>query len=338
MNEVSSRRARIGRGFTLIELLVVIAIIALLIGLLLPSVQASREAARRAQCANNQKQLGLALHNYLSVHNTFPPFSVLPRTRTAQPWSALARLLPFIEQTALANLINFDTDFEFPMKPTVASTRVAAFMCPSETQDRSRPTATLTYYPSNQAFFCGSWFQYDPASDTAGDGAFLPNRAMRATDFADGMSYTLAVSEGKAFQDNIYDSRVPAALGAPIPATPAELAPFLPAGVYDHNGHTEWVEGDIRETGLTTTFPPNFKVPFMQAGRTLDVDFTSMRDGASTSLPTYAAVTARSYHPGGVNILMMDGSGRFARDSTNSAVWRALGTRAGGEDVRSDSY
>ena len=104
-------RAR--RAFTLIELLVVIAIIAVLIGLLLPAVQAAREAARRAQCTNNQKQVGLALHNYHSTHNTFPPFSVLPRTRTAQPWSALARLLPFIEQANLANLINFDTDFEF---------------------------------------------------------------------------------------------------------------------------------------------------------------------------------------------------------------------------------
>src|SRR5687768_517864 len=96
------------RGFTLIELLVVIAIIAILIALLLPAVQQAREAARRTQCKNNMKQVGLALHNYLSAISTFPPVSVLPSGRTFEPYSGHVRLLGYLEQTSLANLIDWN--------------------------------------------------------------------------------------------------------------------------------------------------------------------------------------------------------------------------------------
>ena len=338
MNRHAMFKARVdaSRGFTLIELLVVIAIIAVLIALLIPAVQAAREAARRAQCQNNLKQIGLALHNYLSTHQTFAPISIMPRTRTSQPWSGHARLLPYLEQGNLANLINWDSDFEFPSKPTVAAIRVATLMCPSEINDRSRPTPTLTYYPLNYVFNEGTWFVYDPASDRESDGAFSPNRAFKPADISDGLTQTLGVSECKAFQPNLWDTRVPATLGVLPPATPAALAAYLTGGTFDSNGHTEWVEGDVHESGFTTTFPPNFQIPYSYGGKSYDIDFTSMRDGESITLPTYAAVLARSFHPSSVNAMFMDGSVRVVRNTVALPVWRALGTRAGGETVGSD--
>ena len=87
----------------------------------------------------------------------------------------------------------------------------------------------------------------------------------------------------------------------------------------------------IHQTGFTTTFPPNTLVPFEVAGQVVDVDFNSMREGKSATIPTYAAVTSRSYHSGGVNVMLMDGSVRFLGNNISQATWRALGSRAGGE-------
>ena len=326
------------RGFTLIELLVVIAIIAVLIALLLPAVQAAREAARRSQCLNNLKQIGLALHNYLSVNNAFPPAAVMPRGRTSQPWSAHARILPFLEQGNLFNMVNFQSENEFTNVPTLAGVRVSAYLCPSEINDHARPTATLTYYPTNYGFVQGSWFVYDPASDTAGDGAFGPNRSYSPAAYTDGMSNTLGVTENKAFQPNVWDTKMPATVGVLPPTTPADLTTYMSSGNFDQNGHTEWVEGDIHETGITTAMTPNKQVSYTNNGMTFGVDMTSMRDGESITLPTYAAVTARSFHPGGVNSLMVDGSVRFLKDTIALNIWRGLGTRASGEVLSADSY
>ncbi|REJ88941.1 MAG: DUF1559 domain-containing protein [Planctomycetota bacterium] len=320
------------RAFTLIELLVVIAIIGVLIALLLPAVQQAREAARQTQCKNNMKQIGLALHNYLDTFTRFPPVSVIPAGRTYEPWSAQARLLPYIEQASLFNQIDWSASPEFTGSPLVTQARIPIYLCPSEPQDRPRPTAVLTHYPLNYSFNEGTWFIYDPVSFAIGDGAFAVNSSFDTADFVDGMSNTLGAAENKAYQPNLWDTSTPSTLGVAPPNTPGELAAYF-GGTFDLNGHTEWVEGDVHECGFTTTFTPNMVVPYTTGGQTYDIDVTSMRDGESITLPTYAAVTARSYHVGTVNVLLMDGSVRGVGNSIDLNVWRALGTRAGREVV-----
>jgi prepilin-type N-terminal cleavage/methylation domain-containing protein/prepilin-type processing-associated H-X9-DG protein len=318
------------RGFTLIELLVVIGIIGLLIALLLPAIQAAREAARRIQCSNNLKQVGVALHNYQTTVGRFPPITLLPIGQTFQPWSAHARLLPYLEEAGLAELIDYKKSPEFTGNPIAAKTRVSTYMCPNEINDRQRETPSLTYYPLNYVFNQGTWFIYDPTTGEVGDGPFMPNKAFRAAEIKDGLSRTMAASEAKAYQPNIWDTMLPSGKNVSPPNTPTELQPYF-GGTFDSNGHTEWVEGDVHETGFTTTFTPNMDVPYADHGITYSIDLTSVRDGESVTAPTYAAVTARSYHDGLVNTLFLDGSVRVVVDGIDPVVWRAIGTRAGGE-------
>lgn len=161
---------------------------------------------------------------------------------------------------------------------------------------------------------------------------FVVNRPTRVADLTDGLSTTLGMAEVKAFTPYWRDGGRPGAAVAPVPDTPADLAAYFTAGEFKaDSGHTEWVDARVHQTGFTTTFPPNTKVPYQAGGVTYDVDFNSHREGRSSTMPTFAVVTSRSYHPGGVNTLLMDGSVRFASDRVAQAVWRALGTRAGGE-------
>ena len=132
-------------AFTLVELLVVIAIIGTLVGLLLPAVQAARESARRSQCSNNIKQVSLALLNYESAKKNYPPFCILPRTSTFDPFSAQVRLLPYLEQGNVANLIDLSGQVPFTAHPEVAKIRIPQFMCPSEVKDTQRVTPTLIH-------------------------------------------------------------------------------------------------------------------------------------------------------------------------------------------------
>lgn len=213
---------------------------------------------------------------------------------------------------------------------TVTQTRIPIALCPSEVNDTPRPDGALTHYPLNYGANAGTWFLYNPINGQTGDGAFGVNQKMRPADFTDGLSNTIAMAEVKAYTPYLRDGGTPSAIGTAAPADPNAVAPF--GGDFKTNsGHTEWVDARVHQTGFTTTFPPNTKVPFTSGGTTYDVDFNSSREGRTTNLPTYAAVTARSFHTGGVNVVLVDGSVRFIRNSIDAVSWRALGTRSGGE-------
>lgn len=317
------------KAFTLVELLVVIAIIGILVGLLLPAVQAAREAARRMSCQNNLKQSGLALHNHESARRSFPPLGHYSEFGSSVYWSLHTRLLPYCEQSNLQNLIDFSRPIS--QQPAVAKIRVPYLICPSEPNDRERPDGpTFTHYPLNYAANAGDWHIYQPPQDR-GSGVFLLNRWLKIAEVVDGTSNTLGISEVKAFTPYLRDGGNPSSTTA-RPETPPEIAAF--GGEFkSDSGHTEWVDARVHQTGFTTTFSPNTQVPYVVDGKTFDIDFNSTREGRSATLPTYAVVTSRSHHQGGVNSLKMDGSVHFISNAIDKLVWQALGTRAGGEVV-----
>ena len=320
-------RSKIQRsGFTLIELLVVIAILSTLIALLLPAVQSARGAAARIQCTNNLKQWGLALHNHETVLGHLPTQGDVPIGRTGDPWSVQTQLLPYLEQSNLGDLINFTQSSD---GQAMAVNKVGFLMCPSEINDHAQANPTSPY-PLNYLVNTGTWFVYDPVTGMSGDGVFGINRKTRFSEIPDGTSNTLGMSEGKTFTPILRDGGKPSTTAVNPPNTPAELATY--GGTFKLDaGHVEWIDARSIQSGFNTTFTPNTKNLFTSGGKSYDIDFTSRREGKTANIPTYTAVTARSFHSGGVNGLMMDGSVRFMRDTVQQQIWRALGTRAGGE-------
>jgi prepilin-type N-terminal cleavage/methylation domain-containing protein len=319
-------------AFTLIELLVVIAIIAILIGLLLPAVQKVREAASRMQCQNNLKQIGLALHNYENTYRKMPSPETYSLGVTGVSWSIQARLLPYIEQANLQNLIVFNQPYS--AQPNVTKVRVPTFLCPNEVRDEERPDGAVTHYPLNYGVNLGTWFVYNPATGQGGDGAFAVNKQFKITAIKDGTSNTLAFSEVKGWTPYLRDEQSPSAANTTAPTDPATIGGYGGSFKAD-SGHTEWVDGRVHQTGFTTTFPPNTVVPYTSGGVAYDIDFNSSREGLTTDKITYAVVTSRSYHTGIVNVVFMDGSVRSVDNEIDPTIWRALGTRLGKEVVGS---
>jgi type II secretory pathway pseudopilin PulG len=243
------------------------AIIAILIGLLLPAVQKVREAANRLKCQNNLKQIGLALHNFEGTNGRFPPNGVYPVKATqADSYSALARLLPYVEQDNLYQLVDLNAPAN--TQNAVTSQRIPIYLCPSETRDRAKPPTTptgITRYPLNYAANEGTWLVWDPNTGIGGDGPIAltsdPRGGVAISEVTDGLSNTVGFAEVKAYGAYLLG-------GSPTPNPPATPADQVALGgnLRTDSAHTGWTEGQTFHNGVTFVFPPNTKVPFVSGG------------------------------------------------------------------------
>jgi prepilin-type N-terminal cleavage/methylation domain-containing protein/prepilin-type processing-associated H-X9-DG protein len=358
------------RGFTLIELLVVIAIIAVLIALLLPAVQAAREAARRAQCVNNLKQIGLASHNYVSTYDTFQMSNVMTQNGTslAGPiWtnnlSALSRILPFLEGGATFNAMNMSLKDSAPDNTTTCGLVIKAYVCPSDPNTQAFNDGGTIFGAMNYGFNGSSdWYVFSwPNAPITGAGspsrgAFAVNTARRLAEFTDGLSGTVLFAEVRSYQPSM---KCPSLLsvtsvgpaGLPGPDDPLPAAYLGSCAKIDDVKHSRYSNAGIYHSGETAAYTPNkltlapvpagtvFTFPQGGSGGQIVIDTWSgnENDGGANGV-TFAAFPARSYHPGGVNVLFADGSVKWVKNTVNGLTWRALHSIAGGEVVSADSF
>jgi prepilin-type N-terminal cleavage/methylation domain-containing protein/prepilin-type processing-associated H-X9-DG protein len=319
-------------GFTLIELLVVIAIIAILIGLLIPAVQKVREAAANAQCKNNLKQIGVAMHNYESQNKRFPVgglSSPISAGGAASNASALVQLLPFVEQANLFNQADLNQSMQAAANdPLVTTQEVPIFICPSDTNT----TKVVNYGRCNYLASIGASATASNIDGTTGGvfhrpaGSTTPGaaRGWRILDIRDGTSNTAAFAEVK---------RGPMSGTQPPWLIVYELAAIVdnaPTGCNTTTGVAtfSYAGGEyFRAAVLWTAFYNHTVLPN-------DPTYNYCVDGSLLK----GHIGARSYHTGGVNVLFADGGVHFITNGISAQNWTAMGTRSGKDQVNLSDF
>ncbi len=338
-------------GFTLIELLVVIAIIGVLIALLLPAVQAAREAARRAQCINNLKQIGLALHNYHDSVGSLPFGEGAPSNWNE--WSSLSMMLPYLEQGPLYNNLNFNFNGAYPsgFNFTYVRASIGGFLCRSDT-DRLTNVEGHNNYMGNggstpdmyslaaNGVMCKIYHVLDN-NNTRYPGINI----LGLRDVIDGTSQTVAYSERvKGIgATNATDPLTPSSTFLNLAATADMTNPAsyrLACRALDPRtgplyafGNASWGPGALWHIGIATFGRYNH----VMTPNTTNCALAGPSPPSDPNTPS-GALTASSRHPGIVNVLFADGSSRSVKASLSVEVWWALGTRNGNEPVSAGSY
>jgi prepilin-type N-terminal cleavage/methylation domain-containing protein/prepilin-type processing-associated H-X9-DG protein len=325
------RPVRSSRAFTLVELLVVIAILGILIGLLLPAIQAARESGRRASCTNNLRQIGLAATAFLNEQQAFPTgsdshaWAAEPATPwTFFHWSALAHMTPYLEDNNVYKMLDFsipiyNSSFEVtPQNAAGVAMVIPTFLCPS---DRFLIVSPL-FAPTNYAACAGTGV--NGGSPVTADGIFYINSHTRAEQIPNGLSHTALLSEsilgtkdGSASANNpLVDYKF--TLSTPL--TDGACASTNQWNESDGRGFA-WACGEFRCALYNHYYLPNQDVP--------DCLGAGLGGGVKAEFIDYGWRTARSRHPGGVNLVMADGSVSFIDNGIALPVWQAMASRTG---------
>ncbi len=329
------------QGFTLVELLVVIAIIGILVGLLLPAVQAAREAANRMSCSNNLKNLALAVHNYESTYSRIPKTASdnwgdgVYNVANWRGYSAHTQILPFIEQNNLYNLLRFDQshyqNLGAPGAVTVSRNQVATFLCPS---DRDHPNRTDIGW-NNYGFSEGSNAGWNVSSADA-NGMFQRQFYNKFADVVDGLSNTVMMSEFikgdntdsrfTILSDVVAGQAFPGGWTAQYPtqAIVEQYGQQCLAASATHRSFAgfRWIAPGFYNTTINTIAPPNWRFP------------ACMSCGGCGQADSQGVFPARSRHTAGAQVAIGDGSVRFVPDTIDFLIWQGLGSANGQESVQ----